>query len=152
MSILNKIINNDVRESYCSYEVSKLLKEKGFAVITRGSFTMYLKTRRSDNPSFRMKKGELELSSDYMVNNGSGDYSNENYYQCSRPTHQLAIDWINLNFGIWIHADRIYDNLRYTYCIELENEFTSQYSREHFGSPQKAIEAALLHTLKNIIP
>ena len=62
-------INNKIEEEKVGFDNSKLLKEKGFSVPTESSYTLYLKTNKSDNHSFTTKKGELEISSGYIVNN-----------------------------------------------------------------------------------
>ena len=50
-----------IREQYISLETAKLLKEKSFSELVDNFYTEYHKTRNSDNPSFKMKKGEIQL-------------------------------------------------------------------------------------------
>ena len=144
---------NNIQESYCSFEVSKLLKEKEFKVETKSCYTMYLKTKKSDNPSFRMKKGELTVDINYIINNATGDFSNENYYQCARPTHALAIEWIRVNFNIHIYSFPIYINKAIGlselsgYCFYANRD----YIDTEYKTPQEATEAAILYTLQNLI-
>lgn len=144
-------MNNDIYDSHCSFEVSKLLKEKGFKVLIRGVYTHYLITQKSDNPSFCMEKNEIEVSGDYIINDGPGDLSCDHYYQCSRPTHQLAMEWIRVNFGIWINIEPDIENNRCWFRIVSE-KYTGDGNDKFYNSPQEATEAALLFTLQNLIP
>ena len=77
-------INNNIEEDYCSFEVSNLLKEKGFDV----------------HCTYFYNEGSgWRLQSDSIIKTGSGDW-----IHC--PTHALAIKWIRENFGIhiWINC------------------------------------------------
>lgn len=105
-------MNNEIQEAYCSFEVSKLLKEKGF-----------------------------------------------NIYQ---PTHAIAIEWLRINFGIWIdigyEPETGTDMLNEPYKIE----WYSMVSKigylnldiptfHQYNTPQEATEVALLYVLNNLI-
>lgn len=63
-----------IRERYCSYEVAKLLQEKGFDEPCRSYFINYVGDYR---------RCTVEIT--------SRDCSSE---QILRPTHQMAIDWL----------------------------------------------------------
>lgn len=127
-------INNNIEESYCSLEVSKLLKEKECEVDT-------LNVYRSE---IFETYGEYEL----------GYYSNSENKKgiVAAPTHALAIEWIRINFGFWIE---IYKNASgYGYIIQKTD--TGSIIKEitdfiFFNSPQEATELALLYTLQNLI-
>lgn len=87
-------------------ETAKLAKEKGFDIGVYGSYTEFHKTHKSDNPSFRTKKGEIEYDeSFYFINNHSvADYSNENYTQYAAPTQALLARWLREKHGIQVYA------------------------------------------------
>jgi hypothetical protein len=74
---------------------AKLAKEKGFNVGCNGSYTEFLKTHKSDNPSFAMKKGEIEFDdSFFFINNNSlCDNSNENFTMYAAPSQVLLQRW-----------------------------------------------------------
>lgn len=118
----NKTINNDIEESYCSFEVSKLLKEKGFDCKVKG-------TRNSDTPF-----SEID--------------------NCQIPNHALAIEWIRVNFGIWIEISISIENKWYFTLLNLESKRNAEIyiiNDKIYNSPQEATEAALLYVLKELI-
>lgn len=155
-----KVINNNVQESYCLFEVSKLLKEKGFDCLC--------------NTHYSYGSGDINKDLDKLVYIGgfvdddgnNRPYKNSElanwklpYGEFSRPTHTLAKDWIELNFGIWIEifwdvVDSEENNvLNWNYAIsKIGNmEFENIIGRD-FTSYQEATEAALKYTLQNLIP
>lgn len=102
-------MNNNIQESYCSYEVSKLLKEKGFGVPNQLAFT------------------------------GRG------------ITHALAIEWVRVNFGIWIFPDVTTGFEEWTGTAVKKGSSDLLCRLTPFNSPQEATEAALLYVLNNLI-
>lgn len=128
-------MNNNIKEDYCSFEVSKLLKKKGLIMYCKHSFW----------------KGEFTQSTPgYPLEDGSTSqdkyHSVERYYA---PTHSIAIKWIRENFEININIYpeqgfwdiNIYD-LSKRECL---------YHDGTFNSPEEATEAGLLHVLKTLI-
>jgi hypothetical protein len=133
-------MNNNITEDYCSFEVSKLLKERGFGI---------------ENPST-----EYILMYDEdgnIVEKQEEDYVIDGY--CLRPTHALAIKWIRENFNKVI---TIYANAS-GYCIEVHDSaelggshrYDSDYSGPNeagcWDKFEEATEAALLYVLNNLI-
>ena len=162
-----KTINNDIVEARVGFPNAKLLKEKGFSVPTESSYTLYLKTNKSDNPSFRTKKGELEISSGYTINNHPSDLSNKNYVKYSRPTQQVVIDWIRLNFDIHISIlskksldwQSVYHiELDFIYPkedIDIDTPDAKYYKlpnsfKNEFNTPEEAKEAAINYVLPHV--
>ena len=131
-------INNNIKEPICSFEVSNLLKEKGFDVL---STAFYHKTKKElvDPKSY----------ADLAINKNS-DFSTASFI--TAPTQSVAVEWIRVNFGIDIECRAV----RY-----VGREKTSYYSanvngsvvlfQKRFDTPSEAIDAALLHVLKEII-
>ena len=135
MAKTNPTMNNNITEDYCSFEVAKLLKEKGFRVPTEkhymGSKKIY----------------DISPSSDH--NNPS--YTKEMY---SAPTHALAVKWIRDNFDIHITTARTYTNSEYNFFYQiyfLQKKEKILLQCTYFKSPEEATEAALLYTLKHLI-
>jgi len=94
------------KDSRVSLATAKLLKLKGFANGTNGSYTEYLKTKKSDNPSFAMTKGEVETDSDFMINNHPEcDMSNTTWVQYEMPTLSLVSEWLRVNFNIYVKSE-----------------------------------------------
>ena len=69
-----------IKERYCSYEVSKLLKEKGFDVPCSKAY---------------MNDSMVTKSSVQLI-----DFNSKGYV--SAPTHQMAMDWLRIKHGILI--------------------------------------------------
>jgi len=125
-------MNNNITEDYCSFEISKLLKEKGFAV--RGNFGYTMNT-----------KGEY-----------SGNVSNVSYKYIEtagylyKPTHSLAIKWLRINFQIDIDATCDYERIYWQYGIRRKGyPYLKDYSVK-YSTPEEATEAALIHALNLI--
>lgn len=124
----------------CSYKLSKLLQEKGF-----------------DEECDNWYIGEdLDI---ITVNDCIGSQSNSDHYakdfDCSAPTHQMAIDWLRIvhKINIIILPSRTDANVfRYQIIygpIPLDDIFypTAQY-RYEYG---QAVEEACIYALKNLI-
>jgi hypothetical protein len=124
-------INNNIQESYCSFEVSKLLKEKGFDCYTttwhqRGNGIVEDVVGKSDR------------------------YNSKGEAYTSHPTHALALEWLRVNFGIWIMIEPDTANSRCWFPI-VSKEYVGDGNTDFFNTPQEALEAALLYVLKNLI-
>src|SRR5258706_14149997 len=153
---MKKNINNKIEESYCSFEVSKLLREKGFNVSCHSHYELALKSEKDiqDGYSgpFGWKKGEFNVKSDYNTNKILDNYYNEKtWYACSRPTQSVAIKWIWSNFKIWITVKKDWDEgkfLGYEAIIETRDGFINV---ETFKTPEITINKALFSVLSNII-
>lgn len=127
-------MNNNITEDYCSFEVSKLLKEKGFVVYCTSLYT---------------EDGKQNDVGNY---NGVDD---DNYISFSRPTHALAIKWIRENFGIHIFSTPQGITTKYwlfgIFYTDPEKGRVEYDTNNRFDTCEESIEAALLHTLKNLI-
>ena len=122
-------INNNIQEAYCSFEVAKLLKEKGLNYINR-----------CDNKAYN-------LDNNLLINAEQGNIVTG---YILAPTHALAIEWIRVNFGYWIY---IMDAGGFGYSIQ-NSKIDGDSGIDgifEFDSPQEATEAALLYTLQNLI-
>ena len=82
-----KTINNKTQDDYVVFDNAKLLKEKGFDIITD---YIYM-TNHSSNPVF-------ENINRLKHSDGDNPF-------VSRPTIQLAVKWIYENFGYWIYCE-----------------------------------------------
>lgn len=136
-------MNNSITEDYCSYEVSKLLKLKGFG---------------KDNPSTEYIIMYDEDGN--LTEKQEEDYDIDGYYL--RPAHSVAIKWFRENFGIDIHAKRQYKRpfnvgeiLEFKWVAMIDNLHGSgpayYDSFGEFNAPEEATEAAILYVLKNLI-
>lgn len=128
-------MNNKITEDYVSFEVAKLLKEKGFAVGSDHSF----------NPTTNEPQNISSLNSILPA--------------IERPTHSLAIKWMRENFGIHISSEYNYGTKLWEYTITFVEDSQKTYElidklgilAPEFNSPEEATEAALRYTLKNLV-
>jgi len=123
-------MNNNITEDYVSFEVAKLLKEKGFSAYCTSLYT---------------EEGKQNDVGNY---NGTDD---DKYISYSRPTHALAIKWIRENFN-W-NIETGYRNSHKDYSSTIYPMFpnTQVHRTERFKTSEDSVEAALLYTLKNLI-
>lgn len=128
-----KTINNNIQEIYCSFEISKLLKEKGFDC---GVIALY------DKNGFH-EYGNVPYGMDHSYNS-----SNKKDEICS-PTHALVIEWIRVNFDIWISVDYTKES-KWFYNIVLLSEDGGNI-KTNFNSQTEAYSEAIEYTLKNLI-
>jgi len=143
-----------MKDELVTFETAKLLKEKKFNLGGQFSYTEYLKTHKSDNPSFRMKKGEVELdSSFYFINNHPAcDISNKNYIIYAAPTQSLVQRWLRE-----IHNILVFVNYRSFGVKECDGWYyhigksVDHYSSDQFKTYEEAMEVGLIEVLKQIL-
>lgn len=144
MDINGKKLINNLTEDYCSFEVSKLLKEKGFKVEGKWYYRPHFKKKGKPFISWG-----VEYDSDcYVITdwNTNVPYPNKpEEVLCSAPTHAIAIKWIRENFGIYIET-YMTRREKFSWLCNKHNSDIPVYS-----SPEEATEAALLYTLENLI-
>ena len=160
-----KKLNNDIKEAYCSYELGMLLRSKGFDCPCKTHFEKSLTSKKNKQDGhygpFGWKKGELNIKSDYNTNTSLNNYYNtgKNWAACSRPTLTVCVEWINVNFGIWIYP-RMYTTTKgFKFGVTAVSGFkegkeyhlTQDYFKTGFSNPHTAIEKALMVVLTEII-
>ena len=139
-----------ITEAYCSFEVAKLLKEKGFDVPCNMWFVIHSNGKRTKHWS----------SIIYNRNNYNKDDKNSiTFVSC--PTHQMAMAWLREEKGIRVlPIDRLYDE-KWSFTIHIvvideDGGFDVKYvhfeePREWFDKYEQAVEAALKYVLTNLI-
>ena len=127
-------------EAYCSYEVSKLLKDKGFNEKCRGAYHSGFDD--NDNPNVMFEE--------WMAKPYNNDFVVESFL-CSAPTHQMAIAWLREK-NISIEPSAL-NNHSWTYTIYklLNNKVKELHNDGVYESYEEAVEAALKYSLKNLI-
>lgn len=126
-----------ITEDYVSYEIAKLLKEKGF-----------------DEPSRFWYNDKGIISQKYIdpTSNPLGKV-----YSYAAPTQSLALKWLREvhNIHITLHPSGGVWNGSYTWSVYYKRGKQSkdyQLTRQgHEKSYEEACEAALLYVLKNLI-
>ena len=128
-----------IQEAYCSKEVSKLLKEKGFDEELSMVYTSYsdlCKCYRYDS-----------------IRNSNYNDITKNYFECTAPTHQMAMRWLrevhNIHIGINPISEKGYNAT--IYDVADFDDYGIISDTEFFFHPEEAIEAALKYCLENLI-
>ena len=126
-----------MKDDYVSFEVAKLLKEKGFNEYC-------LKNYWSSDKELHDWKWELSYN-----RNSDG---NCNTKDCAAPTLQMAMKWLRevhrIDIIIEISDPSVKD--RKYYCMIWDGNNNS-YILDLFNTYEEAVEAALEYTLKNLI-
>ena len=133
-----------ITEDYCSFEVAKLLKEKGFKIDTNNDYwkigedgTMYF---MSSIGAYTSNPNEV-----YAI------YRPENSYPC--PTLQMAMKWLREVHNLHIDIDPSEGDWNPT-VITLEDWSCVVKYGDNIpiqDSYEEAVEAALKYTLKHLI-
>jgi len=113
-----------IKEDYVSFEVAKLLKDKGFE---------QYKCRHSYD-----SKGMFKWS------------DNLDPYECSAPTHQMAMKWLREVYNINIEM-RCYKNIVEAFIMTIEDLPKCLVRGISSNNYEETVEAALKHCLKNLI-
>ena len=124
-----------IKEDYVSFEVAKLLKEKGFDEICRAAYT---------------NDGKFITHHNYY-SQGYGD-------EYIAPTHQMVMKWLREkhNICITIYPDKgnRYEAVLYNIKDDVEiilQSFGIYGSHIFEDSYEEAVEAALKYSLENLI-
>ena len=131
-----------ITEDYCSYEIAKLLKEKGFDEYC-------LKNYWSSDKELHDWKWELSYN-----RNSDG---NCNTKDCAAPTLQMAMKWLRKEHNILLFLLPAQENGKLVYLVEVwtwneeEGIYESTYAPMPRKEPEQAIEAAIKYSLENLI-
>jgi len=136
-----KTINNNIEEQRVGFDNAKLLEEKGFKCkveyyfVNRDQYGVQNKNKREVKYTDALTRG------------------------VKRPTQQLVIEWIRINFGIHIILDfTFYDGFHYGCKImspngNVEEVWSEGVDNDVDGSdtPEEAKEAAISYVLTTLI-
>lgn len=123
-------MKNEIKEDYVSFELAKLLRDKGF-----------------DNASKKWYSVEGSLYYENEFDNNRGFVPQ---FCCEAPTLALAQKWVYENFGYWVDVHRNSTNFRVG--VECMNTGNSIWSNElDYKTPQEALETGLLYTLMELV-
>lgn len=129
-----------IKEAYCSFEVAKLLKEKGF-------HEPCIATYNSTTKKFHVE--ELYL-----------DWSTQWEPCISVPSHQMAMAWLrevhnkHCDIGYDIDLNWFFQIIDLKETVEYDYPETKYYHVENetgFNTYEDAVEAALKYVLENLI-
>lgn len=129
-----------ITEDYCSFEISKLLKEKGF---DGWCDYFYDDPRRQE---LRTKDGEDKYWNGHLWDD-----------EYAAPTHQMVMKWLRKK-GIYVYVEpymvggTYIEELKVHYCGRiLDTNRRRLYSIENMTSYTEAIEERIEYALKNLI-
>lgn len=143
-----------IKEAYCSFEIAKLLKEKGFDEMCRTFWKDW-------DHKVVLHNADRNQMFDYCNNSTLQDYCSEKGINIAAPSHQLAMAWLReehkivIQIGIKITGASYYYQI-WDYSIIQPNKFIGgmidlRECAENFNSYEDAVEAALRWTLENLI-
>lgn len=127
-------------EDYCSFEVAKLLKEKGF----EGDINAYYHIWDNGNKVCPVQEFSRSEASHLYI---------------PAPTHQMAIKWLREEKNILIYVYPVIDlpvKNNYTFYWKWDGK-KKRHDAPHIGdkhnyeSFEQAVEAALKYSLENLI-
>lgn len=132
-----------MKEAYVTFDTAELLKEKNFDWECRSYYEYF----SSDVTLFQGMLPELSEAESNFNNKGSDI--------CSRPTQQMACDWVEETYGFFIEVWRYNDSSdgSYRYCYRIINGASKYVTNivSDYLSKHEAIEAALQYVLTNLI-
>jgi hypothetical protein len=133
-----------IEEAYVSFEVAKLLKEKGFDEKCRGGY--HSEFDNNDNP--------IVILEEWIAQPYNNDFVDEGFL-CSAPTHQMAMAWLREEYDFHIIVYPWKANNKKKWVCKVYRTFNllgcERYSNETLDSYEEAVEAALKYVLENLI-
>ena len=136
-----------IKEEYVSFEVAKLLKEKGFDIPVNYEYhypVNYEYHYKIMIPQFHRKKHNF---------NGI-EYSNCSSEWYSAPTHQMAMAWLREVHNIIIEPESVWNGKEWEYLLFVvtpQNADSPYYEHNPYKSYEECVEAALKYILENLI-
>ena len=138
-----------------TFELAKLLKEKGFDIATRKYYEHSLTERYNSEDGysgpFGWKKGETILQEGYHINNSKFDNSNDDWFICSTPTISEVVMWLYEKHGLWVEVI-VEQPFYFGYDVfKVKNNVSQIKKFISYNSPTEAYLAAIEYTLNNLI-
>lgn len=125
-----------IKEDYVSFEVAKLLKEKGFD---------------AEIDTYYSPEGEFKIwcpngIKSYLNNNGTETW----WWKCITPTQQMAMKWLREVHNIHINVcyDSTYSHHYKFYCCLGAKE---KSDARRYDTYEQAAEAGIKYCLENLI-
>ena len=127
-----------IQEAYVSFETAKLLKEKGFDENTLMVYMSY---------------GDLCKCNRYdSIRNSKYNDITKNDFECTAPTHQMAMKWLREvhNIDICVFPYQA-DYISYSYKVKIYKNKEIYLTITDSKTYEDAIEEALKYCLQNLI-
>ena len=126
-------------EDFCSFEVAKLLKEKGFDELCIFKYS---------SEGVRMKAG-------VAIDEWQNSELDDDEYSC--PSQSMAMKWLRNEHNILLFLLPAQENGKLVYLVEVwtwneeEGIYESTYAPMPRKEPEQAIGSALKYSLENLI-
>ena len=127
-----------IQEAYVSFETAKLLKEKGFDENTLMVYMSY---------------GDLCKCNRYdSIRNSNYNDITKNYFECTAPTHQMAMKWLREvhNIDICVFPYQA-DYISYSYKVKIYKNKEIYLTITDSKTYEDAVETAIKYCLENLI-
>lgn len=127
-----------IQEAYVSFEIAKLLKEKGFDENTLMVYMSY---------------GDLCKCNRYdSIRNSNYNDITKNYFECTAPTLQMAMKWLREvhNIDICVFPYQA-DYISYSYKVKIYKNKEIYLTITDSKTYEDAVEEALKYCLDNLI-
>jgi hypothetical protein len=136
-----KELNNNITESRCSFEVSKLLKEKGCDIPCNAYYVLDFQNFKADGVLHEV---------DYFTNRC------HQFHIASAPTHALAIEWIRVNYNVFISIHQEYKGIFWAQVHVKGDYIIPRWEvvagiHDDYSTPQAATEAGLKFVLEELV-
>lgn len=127
-----------ITEDYCSYEIAKLLEEKGFDIPCKYAWHGGIK-----EPDFYR----------HSINFNGGDYKDLRTKWYSAPTHQIAMKWLREVHRKYIDIRYNNQNKEYRFIVftMVKDKPIDFIHSEYHSTYEEAVEAALKYCLTKLI-
>jgi hypothetical protein len=138
-------MNNNIELHYVNYDFAKFLKEKGFNVPCKQAFY-----------------GDVEDEDiEYNEPTTTGDDFILGEYDCYAPEQHVVVEWLRVNYGIWVYPLPIDDEMKLWQCRIVKGQPFSnlkntlkiinhgEISYRGLYSPQEAYSAAFDYIKNN---
>ena len=122
-----------ITEDYVSFEIAKLLKEKGFDEPCDNYYD-----QSSDEPQ--------QLTLDEMY------YSYDEFLKA--PTHQMAMKWLREVYNIIIEPESVWNGKKWEYQLFIvtpQNADSPYYEHNPYKSYEECVEAAIKYCLEKLL-
>jgi hypothetical protein len=130
------------KEQYVTFEVARLLKEKGFDWFT---YAYYTKDDVDKEPYFGMEN--------LCPDNWNGQAAEVNDLWFSAPTQQMAMRWLREKKMIFISPFPTFKSgLHYSWRVDIKSCFGEELGGNYeYITYEDAVDAALLYVFQNLI-
>lgn len=125
-----------IEPAYVSFEQAKLLKEKGFNIVTRSKY-------------IKEKFIEDHFLHNYNSLSGNGGYEEYSIlFAC--PEQWQVVEWLRVKYGIWVAAIPNIKGDKWK-PILMKTDKDDIYDEFAFNSPEEACSAAFDYVLTQLI-